>query len=97
MLVAQVGISGSVTIGKNAILAGQAGVAGHLILGDDVTVVSQAGVAKSGPSGETVSGSPAITHRQWLRMQRILPKLPELKKKMSEIEKRLKKIEEKKN
>jgi UDP-3-O-[3-hydroxymyristoyl] glucosamine N-acyltransferase len=80
VLVAQVGISGSVTIGKNAILAGQAGVAGHLILGDDVTVVSQAGVAKSVPSGETVSGSPAITHRQWLRMQRILPKLPELKK-----------------
>ena len=97
VLVAQVGISGSVTIGKNAILAGQAGVVGHLTIGDNVTIGAQAGVAKSVSGDEIVSGSPAITHRLWLRMQRILPKLPELKKKMSEIEKRLKKIEEKKN
>jgi hypothetical protein len=30
---------------------------------------------------------------KWLRVQQILPKLPELKKKLTEIEKRLKKIE----
>ncbi|MEA1947573.1 MAG: UDP-3-O-(3-hydroxymyristoyl)glucosamine N-acyltransferase [Thermodesulfobacteriota bacterium] len=93
VLVAQVGISGSVTIGKNAILAGQAGVIGHLTIGDNVTIGAQAGVAKSVSGDEIVSGSPAITHRQWLRMQRILPKLPELKKKLEDIEKRLKKIE----
>lgn len=93
VLVAQVVIGGSVSIGKNAILAGQAAIADHLILGDDVTVVGQSGVAKSVPSGETVSGSPAIPHRLWLRVQKILPRLPELKKKLEEIEKRLKKIE----
>ena len=93
VLVAQVAIGGSVSIGKNAILAGQAAIADHLILGDDVTVVGQSGVAKSVPSGETVSGSPAIPHRLWLRVQKILPRLPELKKKLEEIEKRLKKIE----
>ncbi len=97
VLVAQVAIGGSVSIGKNAILAGQAAIADHVILGDDVTVVGQSGVAKSVPSGETVSGSPAITHRLWLRVQKILPRLPELKKKLEDIEKRLKKIEEKKN
>ncbi len=97
VLVAQVGISGSVTIGKNAILAGQAGVAGHLTIGDNVTIGAQAGVAKSLSGDKIMSGSPAITHRLWLRVQRILPRLPELKKKLEDIEKRLKKIEEKKN
>jgi len=93
VLVAQVAIGGSVSIGKNVILAGQAAIADHLILGDDVTVVGQSGVAKSVPSGETVSGSPAIPHRLWLRVQKILPRLPDLKKKLEDIEKRLKRIE----
>ncbi len=95
VLVAMVGIGGSVTIGKRAVLAGQAGVAGHLTIGDDVTVGPQAGVAKSVPSGETVSGTVAMPHRLWLRLQRLLPKLPEQIKKLYELEKRIKKIEEK--
>jgi UDP-3-O-[3-hydroxymyristoyl] glucosamine N-acyltransferase len=95
LLVGQVGISGSVTIGKNAILAGQAGIAGHLTIGNRAIIGPQAGVAKSVPDGETVSGSSAIPHRQWLRMQTVLPKLPELAKKLSEIERRLKEIEDK--
>jgi UDP-3-O-[3-hydroxymyristoyl] glucosamine N-acyltransferase len=94
LLVGQVGISGSVKIGKNAILAGQAGIAGHLTIGNNATVGPQAGVAKSVPDGETVSGSSAIPHRLWLRMQRILPNLPELAKKLSEVDRRLKKFEE---
>jgi UDP-3-O-[3-hydroxymyristoyl] glucosamine N-acyltransferase len=97
VIVAQVGISGSVTIGKNSILAGQAGVAGHLTIGDNVTVGPQAGIAKSVPSGEIVSGTYAMPHRLWLRVQKVIPKLPELTKKLSEIEKRLRKIEEKKD
>jgi UDP-3-O-[3-hydroxymyristoyl] glucosamine N-acyltransferase len=97
ILVAQVGISGSVTIGKNAILAGQAGVVGHLNIGDNVTIGAQAGVAQSVSGDEIVSGSPAIPHRLWLRVQKILPRLPDLKKKLQEIEKRLDKIERSKN
>jgi UDP-3-O-[3-hydroxymyristoyl] glucosamine N-acyltransferase len=94
LLVGQVGISGSVNIGKNAILAGQAGIAGHLSVGNGAIVGPQAGVAKSVPDGETVSGSSAMPHRLWLRMQRILPKLPELAKKLSEVDRRLKRFEE---
>ncbi len=95
LLVGQVGISGSVTIGKNAIFAGQAGVAGHLNIGNNTIIGPQAGVAKSVPDGETVSGTPAMPHRIWLRVQRIIPKLPELAKKLSGIDQRLKKLEEK--
>ena len=94
LLVAQVGVSGSVKIGKNAILAGQAGIGGHLSIGNNAIVGPQAGVPKSVPDGETVSGTFAMPHRLWLRMQRILPKLPELAKKLSEVDRRLKKFEE---
>lgn len=93
ILVAQVGISGSVTIGKNVVIAGQSAVAGHLTIGDNVTVGGQSGVAKSIPDGETVSGSYAMSHRLYLRVQKIIPQLPELKKRLSEMEKKLKKIE----
>ena len=93
VLVAQVGISGSTVIGKNAVLAGQAGIAGHLTLGDNVTIGPQAGVAKSIPNGKIMSGTPEIPHRLWLRVQSVIPKLPDLKKKISELEKRLQRLE----
>lgn len=95
VLVAQVGIAGSVTIGKHAILAGQAGVSGHLSIGDGATVGPRAGISKSVPDGEVVSGAPEMPHKLWLKVQRVIPRLPDLKKKLSEIEKRLEKIEEK--
>lgn len=95
VIVAQVGIAGSVTIGKHVILAGQAAVSGHLTIGDDATVGPRAGIAKSVPKGEVVSGAPEMPHKLWLKVQRIIPRLPELKKKIGELEKRLLKIEEK--
>ncbi|MDM8514736.1 UDP-3-O-(3-hydroxymyristoyl)glucosamine N-acyltransferase [Desulfobacterales bacterium HSG16] len=95
VLVAQVGIAGSVTIGKHAILAGQAGITGHIEIGDNVTVGPQAGVSKSITANQVVSGSPDMPHRLWLRVQRILPRLPELKKKLAALEKRLDRMEEK--
>ncbi len=94
VLVAQVGISGSVTIGKNAVLAGQAGVAGHLSIGDGATVGPQTGVGKPVPAGQIVSsGIPEMPHRLWLRVQRLIPRLPELSKKLSALEKRLRALE----
>lgn len=95
VIVAQVGVSGSVTIGKNVILAGQAGISGHLTIGDHAIVGPKAGIAKSVKDGEIVSGASAMPHRLWLRVQNILPRLPELAKKLSNMERRLKKIEEK--
>ncbi len=95
LLVAQVGISGSTSIGSHAVLAGQAGVSGHLKIGKNVTIGPQAGIAKSVPDGSVVSGTPEMPHRTWLRVHRILPRLPELKKKILALEKQLRKIEKK--
>lgn len=97
VIVAQAGISGSVTIGKHVILAGQTAVAGHLEIGDNVIVGARGGVSKSLPKGEVVSGAPEMPHKTWLRVQRIMPRLPELKKKIEELEKRLNRIENRKS
>jgi UDP-3-O-[3-hydroxymyristoyl] glucosamine N-acyltransferase len=95
LIVAQVAIAGSVVIGKHVTIAGQAAISGHITVGDNVTVGPTAGVAKSVPDNQIVSGAPAMPHRLWLRVQRIIPMLPELSKKLSEIEKRLNDIDNK--
>ena len=93
VIVAQVGISGSVTIGKHVILAGQSAVSGHVEIGDNVIVGARGGVSRSLHKGEVVSGAPQMPHKTWLRVQRIMPRLPELKKKIEELEKRLNRME----
>lgn len=94
LIVSQVGIAGSTTIGHHAILAGQAGISGHLTIGDHVTVGPMTGVGKPVTDGEVVSsGSPAMPHRTWLRVQRIIPTLPDMKKKIAALEKKLADLE----
>jgi len=89
VLVAQVGIAGSCKVGKHVILAGQAAVSHHLEIGDGAVVGPQAGLAKSVAPGETVSGSPEMPHRLWLRVQRIIPRLPELMKRLKALERKI--------
>lgn len=90
LIVAQVGIAGSTTIGHHAILAGQAGISGHLSLGDHVTVGPMTGVGRPVADGETVSsGFPSMPHRTWLRVQRVIPTLPEMKRRIADLEKEL--------
>jgi UDP-3-O-[3-hydroxymyristoyl] glucosamine N-acyltransferase len=93
VLVAQVGISGSTQIGGQCILAGQVGVSGHLTIGDRVTIGPQSGIAGSIQSGAIVSGSPEMPHKQWLRVQRTIPRIPDMKKKLADLEKRLNELE----
>lgn len=89
ILVAQVGIAGSTTIGRHAVIAGQAGISGHLTIGDDATVGPRSGVARSVPEGAVVMGEIAMDHRRWLRVQRMVPHLPEMGKRIASLEKRL--------
>lgn len=72
------GISGSVEIGRNCVLAGQVGVADHVRVGDNVKILAKASVFKDVPSGSVVSGTPARDHRQELRAQAALRRLPDL-------------------
>jgi UDP-3-O-[3-hydroxymyristoyl] glucosamine N-acyltransferase len=93
VLVAQVGIAGSTEIGKWVALGGQVGVAGHIKIGDQARVGGQSGVAHEVKVGETLSGSPAFPHREWLRAQAVFPRLPEIKKNLVVLEKRVAELE----
>ncbi|MCP4747076.1 MAG: UDP-3-O-(3-hydroxymyristoyl)glucosamine N-acyltransferase [Desulfobacteraceae bacterium] len=91
LIIAQVGIAGSVTIGRDTIIAGQAGIGDHLTIGDGTIVGPRTGVAQSLPEKQVVSGSMlAMAHSTWLRTSKLLPKLPELKKKIDQLENKLK-------
>lgn len=78
MLCSQVGVGGSSHVGSDVILAGQVGVAGHLTIGDRAVVTAQSGIPGDVAAGATVSGSPAIDNRQWLRSVAVFNKLPEM-------------------
>lgn len=94
VIVAQVGIAGSTKVGHHVILAGQAGISGHLTIGNQVTVGPMTGVAKSIDDGQVVSsGSPAMPHRTWLRVQRMIPSLPEMKKQIADLIKKMADLE----
>ena len=93
VLVAQVGIAGSTEIGEWVALGGQVGVVGHIKIGDQARVGAQSGVAQNVKAGETVSGSPAFPHREWLRAQAVFPRLPEIKKKLAALERRVEEME----
>ncbi|MGH7500157.1 MAG: UDP-3-O-(3-hydroxymyristoyl)glucosamine N-acyltransferase [Longimicrobiales bacterium] len=87
ILVAQVGIAGSTTIGQGVTLAGQAGIPGHLHIGDGATIAAQAGVFGDVPAGATYSGYPARPHRESLRTQAGLARLPRFLRRLQALEK----------
>jgi UDP-3-O-[3-hydroxymyristoyl] glucosamine N-acyltransferase len=93
LLVAQCGISGSTELGQGVILAGQVGVVGHLRIGDGARIGAQAGVPHDVPDGETVTGYPAIPHREWLRMSAALPRVPELLREFRKLQQRVEQLE----
>jgi UDP-3-O-[3-hydroxymyristoyl] glucosamine N-acyltransferase len=94
IIVAQVGVAGSTKIGSNVTLAGQVGVSDHIEVGDNVMIGAQSGVAQNLPANQAYTGTPALPHRQFLRVINIFPKLPEMRKILIDMERRLKKIEE---
>ena len=97
LLVAQVGIAGSAKLGKHCIVAGQAGLSGHLTVGNNVTIGPKAGVAQSIKDNQVVSGNVAMPHQIWLKVQTIIPKLPEIKKQLARLEKTMAAWSEKTN
>lgn len=92
VLVAQVVVGGSTTIGKHVIIAGGAAIADHITIGDGAVIGPRAGVGKPVAAGDVVSGVPHMPHRTWLRVHRVLPELPAIKKKVLQLEKQLQQV-----
>jgi UDP-3-O-[3-hydroxymyristoyl] glucosamine N-acyltransferase len=93
IIVAQVGISGTVHIGSQVIIGGQVGISDHVEIGDRVMIGSQSGVAKSIAAGEVVSGTPTMPHRLWLKTSGLIRRLPQFNEHVRHLEKRVAKLE----
>jgi UDP-3-O-[3-hydroxymyristoyl] glucosamine N-acyltransferase len=78
LIMAQVGMAGSMRIEDEAILAGQAGFAGHLTVGTRARVGAQSGVTGDVAPGAMVSGYPARPHRDVMRATAALYRLTEI-------------------
>ena len=96
LFVAFTGIAGSAKIGNNVTFAGQSGSAGHLTIGDNCVFAARSAAISDVPAGSFYAGFPARPHREWLRSEASLHKLPDLLKKVRDLEKRLAQVEDKK-
>jgi UDP-3-O-[3-hydroxymyristoyl] glucosamine N-acyltransferase len=93
LLVAQSGIAGSTKLGRRVTLGGQAGVVGHINLADNTIAAARAMVTSRTNEGDFISGAPAQLHRDALKEQAYLRRLPKYIERIKELEKRLSELE----
>ncbi len=67
LIMAQVGMAGSMRVEDDVILAGQAGLIGHRTIGKGARIGAQSGVTGDVPPGAMVSGYPARNHKELMR------------------------------
>jgi UDP-3-O-[3-hydroxymyristoyl] glucosamine N-acyltransferase len=84
-----VGIAGSTTIGNYVVFGGQVGVADHTKVGDRVMAGGKAVIAQDVAAGQVIAGFYAMPIRDWLKVQAVLPKLPEIKRLINRLEKQV--------
>jgi UDP-3-O-[3-hydroxymyristoyl] glucosamine N-acyltransferase len=78
VIASQTGLAGSTVIGDYVRVGGQAGFNGHIKIGSRVTIAGGSGVWGNVEDGATISGNPAQDHRDELRRQVMIRKLPKL-------------------
>jgi UDP-3-O-[3-hydroxymyristoyl] glucosamine N-acyltransferase len=75
VIVAQSGLSGSVTLEDFAMLGGSVGLAPHVTIGRGAKVAARSGVMNDIPPDQTWGGYPAKPRMQWMRQQAVLARL----------------------
>jgi UDP-3-O-[3-hydroxymyristoyl] glucosamine N-acyltransferase len=94
LVIAQVGMAGSTTLGRNVVLGGKAAINGHIHLDDGVMVAACGGVHKNLPQGAIVGGSPALPVKQWAKAAAVYAKLPEMAKEVKQLKKDVERLQE---
>ena len=88
----QVGIAGTATIGNYVVLGGATAVRDHIKIGDGVMAGGHAVIIEDVPPKQAVSGLPALPHRQALREQGAIRRLPELLVQMRKLQEEVEKL-----
>jgi UDP-3-O-[3-hydroxymyristoyl] glucosamine N-acyltransferase len=78
VIAALTGLAGSTVIGDYVKVGGQVGFKGHVTVGSRVTIAGKSGIWGDIGDDATVSGSPARDHREDLRLEVMIRKLPKL-------------------
>jgi UDP-3-O-[3-hydroxymyristoyl] glucosamine N-acyltransferase len=92
MIISQVGIAGSAEIGNGVVIAGQAGINSHIKIGDGAQVGGQSGVFGDLAPGGVYSGYPARPHREQLRVQAAVQRLPDTQKTVEQLKKEVERL-----
>jgi len=76
ILVAQCGIAGSTTLGRNVVMGGQSATAGHVTIAPFAQFAARSGVTNDVKDGSKVYGGfPLMEQRTWLKLQAKLARL----------------------
>jgi UDP-3-O-[3-hydroxymyristoyl] glucosamine N-acyltransferase len=86
-IAALTGLAGTTVIGDYVQVGGQSGFSGHLTVGSRARIAGGAAVWGDVDAGATVSGTPARAHRENLRVQASLRRLPKLYERVEALEK----------
>ena len=89
LLVAQVGIAGSTTLGRNVVVGGAAGIKDHVHIDDQVMIAAKSGVHNSLPKGSVVCGIPAIPLKRFKRAAAVFGRLPDMYRTLQRLKKEL--------
>ena len=85
LLMAQVGVAGSMRVEDDVILAGQVGLAGHFTVGKGARIGAQSGVMSDVPAGASYFGSPARPVREAMRGVAALARLTKIVDQLEEL------------
>jgi len=75
VLVAQTGIAGSTTLGRNVVMGGQSATAGHLTIAPFAQFAARSGITNDVKEKGIYGGFPLMQQRQWLKLQAKLARL----------------------
>ncbi len=87
VIAAFAGLAGTTEIGDNVLVAGSALFKGHVKVGNRVIIGGASHIWGDVPDGAFVTGQPAQPHREHLRLQAFLRKLPKLFARVDALEK----------
>lgn len=93
LIIAQTGLSGSAVVEDGVIISGQVGVIDHTRIGTGARVAGRTVVSRDVPAGATVSGNPAQPHREQLKLDASLRRVPDLLTAVKELERRVRELE----
>ncbi len=95
ILCGQVGVAGSTVLGNGVVMGGGSAARDHVKIADGTMVAARGGIGSDTSPGEILAGYVGTPHKQWLREQAAIHKLPELIKTVRALEAEIEKLKSK--